>query len=191
VTFADNKRAGWLLVAGGVLVAIGSVLPWVTVATEQGNITRVGIDGRSDALLSFVLGRFGVDSPGDAPWDDGLLTVVLGLLLTGLGVVAAIAARPVSNVFRGIVFGIVTFTIGASIAAFSDAVDFVAAWPANFGLGNLGLGVYLIGAGATAAVIGSALLRRERIEGPTVEDAEAAQSVAVVRGAQSTSSAIH
>jgi len=56
----DTKQAiankGWLALAGAGIVVIGSLMPWVTVTTAFGTVSRNGIDGdgKITALTALV-----------------------------------------------------------------------------------------------------------------------------------------
>jgi hypothetical protein len=126
-----STRGAWLLVTGGGLAILGSVLPWSVVTSAQGVLSADGLKG------------------------DGRITAVLGGLLLVLG--AAVFAGW-SNRAVGIT-GVVTAIAVAAIAgynafdldAFGDAADQMASL-------NLGHGLLITAIGGLVALLGSARL---------------------------------
>jgi hypothetical protein len=88
-----NQRAvvvGACIAIGGLLVAIGSFLPWVTAtAVFVGSISRNGMEG-GDGIISLVLGlgciACGIAHAMTSARGAGVAALILGTLALGLGV---------------------------------------------------------------------------------------------------------
>lgn len=84
-----EKSYSILAIAGGIVAALGSILPWATLSTAFGTLSVSGTQG--DGILTLAAGavaailgiwRFGGSAPG---WAAGL-TLLAGLAIVGVGV---------------------------------------------------------------------------------------------------------
>lgn len=117
---------------GGLLVAAGSFLPWVTVSGFLG-ISRSGIDGGGDGMITLALGVVLVLAAA------GLNSGGIGLLSRGLGVVCGIAALGVAA-YDGINLARLAGNVSSGLVSVS-----------------VGAGIYIVIVGAGLAVIASVL----------------------------------
>jgi len=117
---------------GGLLVAAGSFLPWVTVSGLL-SISRSGIDGGGDGLFTLTLGivlalvAAGAFSSGELGRFSRVIGVLCGLAALGIAVYDG------TNLAR----------IGASISGLASV--------------SIGAGIYMVVVGAGLAVIASVL----------------------------------
>ena len=89
----------WLVVVGGILVAVGTVLPWATVTNSLISRSIGGFDVTgSDAALVLILGAvIAIPRPWLPHWFRGgwsLSDVALGLIAIGLAYLEASSLRP-------------------------------------------------------------------------------------------------
>ncbi len=52
----SRRNQAWGAIAGGALMFVGSFLPWVSVTTIFGTLSRSGVDGNGDGIISAGLG---------------------------------------------------------------------------------------------------------------------------------------
>ncbi|MGH2778525.1 MAG: hypothetical protein ACRDJB_07730 [Actinomycetota bacterium] len=124
-------------VAGGVLMVLGSFLPWATVDGVLGNQSVSGMEG------------------------DGVITLVLGLAAAALGVVAVIRGGGIGKgigillvaALAGIILAIDWTQIEnlASDSIFEDVISF-----------NTGIGMYTIAVAVALALVGGILTLSRR-----------------------------
>jgi hypothetical protein len=76
-----------IAIAGAILVIIGSLLPWATVDTPFGSVSKNGTEG--DGVISLILGVFIIlgalfrfNRPGNRPW----IAFVFAVLALALGI---------------------------------------------------------------------------------------------------------
>jgi len=130
-----EEKAGWWLLAGGALIAIGSFLPWITASTILGTLSRSGLDGGGDGI--FTLGA-------------GVIVALLGGLV--------VSGRPVTRVTRVVLWIVVALFTLIWILDFSDIRDRVDLVTSDFASGSVGAGMWVMAAGAIVTVIGIANL---------------------------------
>ena len=142
-----TRRAGWLLIAAGLLVVLGSFLPWV-------NCSTVGCDSPLQSLDQLSGVTIGV----------GWLTAISGVVLIGLGWWAV--RGPFDD--RGARAAVATGLL-VTFAAIVTVVVVVALAIADTELSvrSPGLGVIVVGiGGAVAAILGwwlRGILRRSGV----------------------------
>jgi hypothetical protein len=125
--------AGIAVVVAGILGAVGAALPWATVTTGFGSISRSGLDG-----------------------GDGIITIIvsIGVGLLGLGMVQR---RPRAAVWLlGVVLSLVLIVV-----AFWDGgnVNGISNQGASLLLVSVGIGLYLTGIAGLIGVVGSVAAR--------------------------------
>lgn len=130
-----EEKAGWWLLAGGALIAIGSFLPWITASTILGTLSRSGLDGGGDGI--FTLGA------------GAIIALLGGLVVSG---------RPATRVIRVVLWIVVTLFTLIWILDFSDVRDRVGLVTSDFATGSIGSGMWVMAAGAIVTVIGIANL---------------------------------
>ena len=81
-----NANAGWLVLAGGILVIVGVFLPWITASGPKGTFSASGKDANEWAFL--ILGGFATVR-GLSMAKPGLFRFQLGTPLIG-GVILAV-----------------------------------------------------------------------------------------------------
>jgi hypothetical protein len=131
---------GAVILIAGALAVLGSFLPWITAtAAFVGTISRSGIDGGG----------------------DGMITIALGILV-GLFGIALVSRNGNPSVARlgaaicGVVMGWVTITDFGSVS------DRLKDLETDFSTGSVGMGLYVVGLAAALAIIGSLLAPPKR-----------------------------
>ena len=114
---------------GGLMIAGGSFLPWLTI-TSIGSVSRSGFDGGSDGFLSLGLG-----------------TVLVLIALANLNATGIDLWSRVLSLLAGI-GGLILFAAeGADIAKQINAVSGV------FTTGSIGAGLYVVAVGSGAVIL--------------------------------------
>jgi len=85
-TRVTNANAGWLVLAGGILVIVGVFLPWITATGPSGTFSASGKDANEWAFL--ILGAFAIVR-GLSMARPGIFRFQLGTPLIG-GVILAV-----------------------------------------------------------------------------------------------------
>ena len=139
---------GILIVAGGALAVLGSFLPWLSVtAPLLGNVTRSGLDGGGDGIITLVIGAvLALLGVALILRSGSARRAVIGTVLTSLvlGVVAVMDIGDVQT--RGILMETSLATEGNM---FADAVAF-----------SVGMGLYVILIGGVLGIVGSVVALR-------------------------------
>ncbi len=137
----DAKQASGLTFLGGVLMAIGSFLTWASVsASGAGAASKSGTEG-----------------------GDGWITLVIGIALIAAGFMAY------SGKALPMWFGWAAAILGVAVAVFeffslkSDLDDFNAVFEGTGVSGSLGIGFWLVVAGALLGIIGVAMGRSKKM----------------------------
>jgi len=86
LTRVTNAGAGWLVLAGGILVIVGVFLPWITATGPSGTFSASGKDANEWAFL--ILGAFAIVR-GLSMARPGIFRFQLGTPLIG-GVILAV-----------------------------------------------------------------------------------------------------
>jgi hypothetical protein len=133
-----------LVILGGLLIAIGSFLPWLTAtAPFVGTISRSGLEGGGDGIFTLVA---------------GVLTIAVGVGRLTLSTMPGPLQG--SAVLTGLIAG------GVMAANYSDLggrVDRFSAQSGNVGTAGIGVGFWTIIVGAAFAVIGGLAIRRRPV----------------------------
>lgn len=137
---SDTTPAGaWLAIAGGVLMATGTLLPWVTVA---GVISRNGFQMGTNESVT-------IDGP--VCLILGLVTVVIGITRLTRSTMPRFLQR--SSIATGIIVGVV---LAADYAGIHGLVNQIG--KGGF-IASIGYGYWVCGVGAVVAVAGGIVLR--------------------------------
>ena len=141
--------AGWLMIAGAVLTAIGCFLPWLTIEGSFGDVSFNGFDD---------LG----------PLDDepalGGAFLFFGLVMLGFGIATLLAKRILAIMIIGIVVASISM-LGAA-GKFSDYNDtFVDGGPIGV---ELGAGLPVVAVGSAVALAGAIVGCAKRRRWPTI-----------------------
>lgn len=120
----NERSAAIVVMIGGGLIALGSFLPWITVRTGFGSLSRSGLEG-----------------------GDGILTLILGLGLVVAGYLLLNASTIASWIIPGAaaIVGIVGFI---NLRDVQERVDDAGS---EFVAASVGTGLYAILIGAIAA----------------------------------------
>jgi hypothetical protein len=118
-------------------MVVGSFLPWITATLPLvGTVSRNGVDGGGDGLISLGL---------------GIAIAVLGLAFMSA---ASWPKRP--DILVGIGGGL---AIVGAIVEYQNVTSRISGLPPMAqGLGNVGSGIYVIGAGGILAIIAAAMM---------------------------------
>ncbi len=128
-----HKTAVVVALVSGVIMAIGSLMPWVSVRSGLGSVSVMGTDG------------------------DGVISLVAGAAVALLALVHL--DRPASAAARGLIA--LGGVIGGWIVAidFPAAQERIAAIDSAAIAASVGPGLYLLGIGAVGAIIGAVQMR--------------------------------
>lgn len=150
-----DTRLAWLVIAGGVIVAAGSLMPWVSVTTILGSINR----------SAWQLGS-GLSDDGTGP-----LLLIFGLLLASVGwAMLGGRARWFGHKRTGIVIEVILLLI--LILIFKPLIDFANQGGTKYAVGSIGIGYWISGVGTVVALVGS-------IKFPKVSSAESGEATEV------------
>jgi hypothetical protein len=134
VDLADGRavaRAAWLMVGAGAATAIASLLPWGRVTTPAETIAIAGTQG------------------------DGKLTLLAGLFITAVGVLALLSRASYHLVVLGLVASCAVVAVAGynalDLAGFGGAQDVL-------GVVDVGYGLWLALGGGVVGILGGALL---------------------------------
>ena len=94
-----NANAGWLVLAGGILVLVGVFLPWITVTGPAGTFSESGKDANEWAFL--ILGGFATVR-GLSMARPGLFRFQLGTPLIGGVILAVLVAMRGSDLQKAL-----------------------------------------------------------------------------------------
>jgi hypothetical protein len=121
-----------LLLAGGTLLFVGSLLPWVSAFSDQvGRVAWTGVDGRG----------------------DGGILMFLGVLLGGFALWGRSAVEAWEPV-RYVPLGLVALIVGDFVIAFRETSRLI---EEGVGTGRLEIGLYVVGVGVLLVVPGAIL----------------------------------
>ena len=143
VPSGDLKRLAQVIIGGGALLVLGSLLPWASVRAFFGTVTVNGTEG------------------------DGVITLVIGAVIAFLGF------RLLNGLSRKMTIGALVLSVLMVALVIFELADISSAISADEVDDldvevNPGTGLYLCGLGAAASTIGSALRLRSRPTEPTV-----------------------
>jgi hypothetical protein len=122
---------GGFTIAGGILLAFGSLLPWRTATFPLGGtISIAGVEG------------------------DGVLTLVLGIVVGATGLVIAMQdGSRVASAFGVIAAVASSFITYIAFASAKETIDIVEA--AGLSTATIGIGLWMVAVGAVAGLIGT------------------------------------
>ena len=52
----ERQGSGAVVALGGLLIAIGSFLPWISVSSAFGSLSRNGVEGGGDGVSTLIIG---------------------------------------------------------------------------------------------------------------------------------------
>jgi hypothetical protein len=133
---AENPNAGWFLLVGGVLVIVGVLLPWITFTDGASTVTAKGSDLAGWGF--YILGGFAIVR-GVSMTRPDRFSFRLGTPLIG-GVILAVL-------------------IATHWSRLRDLLDVAAARGVD---GSIGIGYWIVVAGAACVLIGGLLSMRRR-----------------------------
>jgi amino acid transporter len=133
-----DTGVAWLVMAGGVIVAAGSLMPWVSTATILGSINR----------SAWQLGS-GLSDDGTGP-----LLLILGLLIASVGwAMLGGRARRYGSKRTAIVIEVILLLL--LILIFKPLIDFANQGGTKFTVGSIGIGYWISVVGTFVALVGS------------------------------------
>ena len=128
-----NRNAGWLVLAGGILVVVGVFLPWITVSGPGGSSSATGWDSNEWGFL--ILGGFAA-ARGLSMTRPDLFRFTLGTPLIG-GVILVVLV----------------------VLRWGDLQDTLAALRAYPGVtASLGIGIWSVIAGTACVCLGGLMM---------------------------------
>jgi hypothetical protein len=133
-----DTRVAWLVIAGGAMVAVGSLMPWVSTTTVFGSINR----------SAWQFGS-GLSDDGTGP-----LLLIVGLLLASVGwAMLGGRARRYGSKRTAIVIEAILLLL--LILIFKPLIDFVNQGGTKFTVGSIGIGYWISVVGTLVALVGS------------------------------------
>lgn len=143
---------GWLLVAAGCVVALGSALPWITLEGSGAKAATLFIQSKGGGLG-------GLDH-------EGAVTVVLAALAVGLGVAHLLGRAPRLAVWGGLAAGLGSLALVVVAAADGSSLADPFGGAAAGVVQGRGIGMWVTALGAAALAVGSlaALLVRSEAQ---------------------------
>lgn len=124
-----HRTAALITLAGGVVMAIGSFMPWLTARSAFGSVSTAGTDG------------------------DGVFTLIVGAVVA-LGAVVYLE-RDIPGLGRGLMVTAGLGGIGVAILDFTEASRRVSDIGTNLVAASVGPGLYILFLGSCAVVFGS------------------------------------
>ena len=150
-----DTRVAWLVIAGGVIVAVASFMSWISATTILGSVNR----------SAWQLGS-GLSDDGTGP-----LLLILGLLLASVGwAMLGGRARRFSRKGIGIVIEVILLLL--LVIEFKSLTDFTNQVGTKYAVASIGFGYWISGVGAVVALVGS-------IKYPKVSSAESGEATEV------------
>jgi hypothetical protein len=128
---AGVSVAGAAVLLGGIGVVVGSFLPWITVSSAFTTVSRSGIDGGG----------------------DGVITLVIGALIAVCGVFLATGRKAVAAWAAGLVLGLAAAGIGILDAA--DVQERIEGVGSAAAMASTGAGLYVVIVGGVLAALAS------------------------------------
>lgn len=126
---ADDKRSRWLLVGGTAVVAVGALLPWVTVDAGLVSASKAGTDG------------------------DGVITLLLAIVVGGL-----LLAKWKAGIGRAVLIASLVLAAIVLAIAIYDSIDIASAVDESELVevrASIGIGLWLTLLGAAAMIAGA------------------------------------
>jgi hypothetical protein len=131
--------ASLAVIGGGLLIGVGSFLPWVTASTVFGSLSRSGVD------------RGG----------DGWVTLVAGSVITLLGLLTIRKANRGANLLVAIAAAVAFITFAIDLADVQGRISDLEGTSQGMALAGVGIGLWMVALGAVIA-FASSLARRSR-----------------------------
>lgn len=142
-TRSPDAGFAWLLVAAGLVVGVGSALPWIT-------LTGTGAAAATVFIQSKGGGLGGLDH-------EGAVAAVLAAVAVGLGVARLLGRAPRLAPWGGLVAGVGSLVLVAVSAADASSLADPFGGPAEGVVQGRGIGIWVTAAGAAVLVVGSAV----------------------------------
>ena len=145
-----HRNAAILTAGGGALMAVGSLLPWVSARTGLGSLDVPGTSG------------------------DGVITLIIGAIVGLVGIVNL--DRPIAPVLRLLV--VLGGIVGVAIFAldYMAAAERVSSVDSEMIAASVGAGLYIVGVGSVATVIGGLRMGARRDPASTAPTALASDA---------------
>jgi hypothetical protein len=124
-------------VVGGLLVAVGSFLPWVTASTVFGSLSRSGIDGGG----------------------DGWVTLIAGSVIALLGLITINKPNRGANLLIAVAAAVAFLIVALDFSDIQSRIASVESESEGMALGGVGIGLWMVALGAIVAFVAS-LMRR-------------------------------
>lgn len=144
VTTKSVHPASIAVIAGGLLIAIGSFLPWVTASTIFGSLSRSGIDAGG----------------------DGWITLVAGTVIAVLGLVTLTNPNRAANLLVAIGAAVAAVIFALDFSDVQGRVSDLESSSEGMALGGVGIGLWMVALGAIVSFIAS-LMRRSWLKDQT------------------------
>jgi hypothetical protein len=145
---AVARVLGLVMVAGGVAVILGSLMPWVQITVPlAGTLTRTGIDSGADAVFCIVVGAVAclvglrtvfVGAPAAGTATERAVVATVGVLGAVCVVFAALAAKHVDD-------------------RLGSLLDHLPGFARGFVSGDIGTGIWVVLAGGVVIAVAAAV----------------------------------
>jgi hypothetical protein len=129
---------------GGLLMIFGSFLPWLTVTAPLiGTISRSGLDGGGDGVITLAL---------------GIVTVLIGMARLMAATMPTLLYR--ASIITGLVAGATAIYANSQVQDRIAQAKDAAGEFAGLLVANTGAGLWTLGIGAALAIIGGMVTRK-------------------------------
>jgi hypothetical protein len=130
------------VLAGGLLLVVGSFLPWVTASTVFGSISRSGVDGGG----------------------DGWITLVAGGVILLLGLATLRRPNRAANLLIAVAAAIAFVIFALDFSDVQSRITDLESQSEGVALGGVGIGLWLVALGAIVSFVSSLLRRSAKIQ---------------------------
>lgn len=129
-----HRTAALVALVGGAMMAVGSLLPWMTARSGFGTIEVSGLDG------------------------DGIITLVAGAVVALVAFVSL--DRPTGMPGKLVIQALGAIGFLVAVMDGMAANDRIAEMTSEVVVASIGAGLYVVGLGGVAAVLGGATMQR-------------------------------
>jgi hypothetical protein len=151
---ARNRASGLIVLVSGLLMVVGSFLPWAEVDLAEDDLGQALIENTTLSGVKDIDGELG----------EGIFFIVVGVLVAVVGILALLGIVKLALKVLTIVLGVLASLFGLLVLSFVLGDEYVEirglGEPINIPT-TLQFGLVLVVVGAIGSVIGSFLLKRK------------------------------